>query len=178
MDLKDIISISGKSGLFSVVGKSKNNVIVESVIDKKRFPIFNSNKISALSDISIYTYEEEVLLSDIYRKIFESNDGKKTISHQEDIKKLQKKLEELVPNYDKEQVYNSDIKKLFQWYNILHDTKKLKLKVNEEVDDKTKSEDKSKKKEIKHKPKSTKQTPKIKSNQVAKKVQRTQKKSG
>ena len=88
MDLKDIISISGKSGLFSVVGKSKNNVIVESVIDKKRFPIFNSNKISALSDISIYTYEEEVLLSDIYRKIFESNDGKKTISHQEDIKEL------------------------------------------------------------------------------------------
>jgi len=178
MDLKDIISISGKSGLFSVVGKSKNNVIVESVIDKKRFPIFNSNKISALSDISIYTYKEEVLLSDIYRKIFESNDGKTTISHQEDIKKLQKKLEELVPNYDKEQVYNSDIKKLFQWYNILHDTKKLKLKVNEEDDDKTKSGDKPKKKEIKSKQKSTKQTPKIKTNQVAKKVQRTQKKSG
>ena len=87
-------------------------------------------------------------------------------------------MEELVPNYDKEQVYNSDIKKLFQWYNILHDTKKLKLKVNEEVDDKTKTDDKSKKKEIKSKPKSTKQTPKIKSNQVAKKVQRTQKKSG
>jgi len=58
MDLKDIISISGKSGLFSTVGKSKNNVIVESIIDKKRFPIFNSNKISALSDISIYTYDE------------------------------------------------------------------------------------------------------------------------
>ena len=59
MDLKDIISISGKSGLFSVVGKSKNNVIVESITDRKRFPIFNSNKISALSDISVYTYEEE-----------------------------------------------------------------------------------------------------------------------
>ena len=66
MDLKDIISISGKSGLFSTVGKSKNNVIVESIIDKKRFPIFNTNKISALSDISIYTYDEEVLLSDIF----------------------------------------------------------------------------------------------------------------
>ena len=119
MDLKDIISISGKSGLFSVVGKSKNNVIVESIIDKKRFPIFNSNKISALSDISIYTYDEEILLSDIYRKIFESNDGKKTILHTEDISKLRKKLEEFVPNYDKEQVYNSDIKKLFKWYNTV-----------------------------------------------------------
>ena len=131
MDLKDIISISGKSGLFKVVGKSKNNVIVESIIDKKRFPIFNSNKISALTDISIYTYDEEILLSDIYRKIYESNDGKKTLLHNEDISKLRKKLEEFVPNYDKEQVYNSDIKKLFQWYNILHDTKNLKLKKTE-----------------------------------------------
>ena len=174
MDLKDIISISGKSGLFSVVGKSKNNVIVESIIDKKRFPIFNSNKISALSDISIYTYEEEILLSDIYRKIFESNDGKKTILHTEDISKLRKKLEEFVPNYDKEQVYNSDIKKLFQWYNILHDTKNLKLKKAESVKD----EEKVVKKDKKPKKVSTKQKPKITSNQVTKKVVRTQKKSG
>ena len=174
MDLKDIISISGKSGLFSVVGKSKNNVIVESIIDKKRFPIFNSNKISALSDISIYTYDEEILLSDIYRKIFESNDGKKTILHTEDIFKLRKKLEEFVPNYDKEQVYNSDIKKLFQWYNILHDTKNLKLKKAESVKD----EEKVVKKDKKPKKVSTKQKPKITSNQVTKKVVRTQKKSG
>ena len=174
MDLKDIISISGKSGLFSVVGKSKNNVIVESIIDKKRFPIFNSNKISALSDISIYTYDEEILLSDIYRKIFESNDGKKTILHTEDISKLRKKLEEFVPNYDKEQVYNSDIKKLFQWYNILHDTKNLKLKKAESVKD----EEKLVKKDKKPKKVSTKQKPKITSNQVTKKVVRTQKKSG
>ncbi|MBF70090.1 MAG: hypothetical protein CL837_03990 [Crocinitomicaceae bacterium] len=174
MDLKDIISISGKSGLFSVVGKSKNNVIVESIIDKKRFPIFNSNKISALSDISIYTYDEEILLSDIYRKIFESNDGKKTILHTEDISKLRKKLEEFVPNYDKEQVYNSDIKKLFQWYNILHDTKNLKLKKAESVKD----EEKVVKKDKKPKKVSTKQKPKITSNQVTKKVVRTQKKSG
>ena len=174
MDLKDIISISGKSGLFSVVGKSKNNVIVESIIDKKRFPIFNSNKISALSDISIYTYDEEILLSDIYRKIFESNDGKKTILHTEDISKLRKKLEEFVPNYDKEQVYNSDIKKLFQWYNILHDTKNLKLKKAESV----KGEEKVVKKDKKPKKVSTKQKPKITSNQVTKKVVRTQKKSG
>ena len=174
MDLKDIISISGKSGLFSVVGKSKNNVIVESITDKKRFPIFNSNKISALSDISIYTYDEEILLSEIYRKIFESNDGKKTILHSEDISKLRKKLEEFVPNYDQEQVYNSDIKKLFQWYNILHDTKNLKLKKSEN----DKDEEKVVKKDIKPKKVSIKQKPKITSNQVTKKVVRTQKKSG
>ena len=90
--------------------------------------IFNTNKISALSDISIYTYDEEVLLSEIYRKIYEENSGGKTIDHNESQDKLKSKFKELVPNYDKEQVYNSDIKKLFQWYNILHETKNLNLK--------------------------------------------------
>ena len=71
MDLSDIISISGKSGLFSIVGQSKNNVIVESLQDGKRFPTFSTNRISALKDISIYTYEGEILLSDVYRKIHE-----------------------------------------------------------------------------------------------------------
>ena len=144
MELKDIISISGKSGLYSIIGKSKNNVIVESLSEKKRFPIFNTNKISALSDISIYTYDEEVLLSDIYRKIYEQNNVDKTISHKESPDKLKEKFEELVPNYDKEQVYNSDIKKLFQWYNILHETKNLKLK-----EDSSKKEDSEEVKEEK-----------------------------
>jgi hypothetical protein len=180
MDLKDIISISGKSGLFSTVGKSKNNVIVESIIDKKRFPIFNTNRISALSDISIYTYEEEVLLSDIYRKIYESNDGKVTIDHSESTEKLRAKLEEFVPNYDKEQVYNSDIKKLFQWYNLLHKTKKLKLKKSEKKDDK--KTDKKIVKVDKSEKKPKKQISK-KSNtsirkQIPKKIQTPQKKSG
>ncbi len=135
MDLKDIISISGKSGLFSIVGKSKNNVIVESLTEKKRFPTFNSNRISALSDISIYTYDEEVLLSDIYRTIYEKEDGGKCISHKENSEKLSLYLEGILPNYDKEQVYNSDIKKLFQWYNLLHDAKKLKLKEDQKKED-------------------------------------------
>ena len=128
MDLTDIITISGKPGLYTVVGKSKNNVIVESLAEGKRFPTFNSNKISALADISIYTYDEEVLLSDIYKTIFEKENGDKCISHKENANKLSAYLEEVLPNYDKEQVYNSDIKKLFQWYNLLHDAKKLKLK--------------------------------------------------
>lgn len=128
MDLTDIISISGKSGLYTIVGQSKNNVIVESLLDGKRFPTFSSNRISALKDISIYTYEGELLLSEVYRKIHEKENGGKCIKHNEDASKLSAYLEEIVENYDKEQVYNSDIKKLFQWYNILHDAKKLKLK--------------------------------------------------
>ena len=69
MELKDFISVAGKSGLHTIVGKSKNNVIVESLKDKKRFPIFNTNKISGLSDISIYTYDEEILLSELFDRI-------------------------------------------------------------------------------------------------------------
>lgn len=179
MDLKDILSISGKSGLFKTVGKSKNNVIVESIVDKKRFPIFNTNRISSLSDISIYTYEEEVLLSDIYRKIYESNDGKPTIDHSESPEKLRAKLEEFVPNYDKEQVYNSDIKKLFQWYNLLHKSKKLKLKKSEKENAKTDKEiininkiEKKPKKQI-----SKKSNTAIRK-QIPKKIQTPQKKSG
>jgi hypothetical protein len=123
----------------------KNNVIVESLSEKKRFPIFNTNKISALSDISIYTYDEEVPLSDIYKKIFEKTDGAKTITHTDSQEKLKQEFESLVPNYDKEQVYNSDIRKLFQWYNILHETKKLKLKEDPKSAEKAEKKEASKK---------------------------------
>ncbi|MDG2370904.1 MAG: DUF5606 domain-containing protein [Flavobacteriales bacterium] len=137
MDLTDIISISGKSGLHTIVGQSKNNVIVESLIDGKRFPTFSSNRISALKDISIYTTEGELLLSDVYRKIHDKEKAGKCILHTEDSSKLRSYLEEIVPDFDKEQVYNSDIKKLFQWYNILHDAKKLKLKKSDKKELKT-----------------------------------------
>ena len=144
MDLSDIISISGKSGLFSIVGQSKNNVIVESLQNGKRFPTFSTNRISALKDISIYTYEGEILLSDVYRKIHEKENGGKSINHNESPEKLRSYLEEIVADYDKEQVYNSDIKKLFQWYNLLHDAKKLKLKEVESKKNSKKKEEKSK----------------------------------
>ena len=119
MELKDFISVAGKSGLHTIVGKSKNNVIVESLKDKKRFPIFNTNQISALSDISIYTYDEEILLSEIFDRIQKKYQKDATISHLENGDELRKVFEELIPNYDKKQVYSSDIKKVFQWYNIL-----------------------------------------------------------
>ena len=146
MDLKDIISISGKSGLFSTVGKSKNNVIVESLKDKKRFPIFNTNKISALSDISIYTYDEEILLSELFDRIQKKYKKEAAVSHLESAEELKKVFKELVPNYDQEQVYNSDIKKVFQWYNILHDTDNL-IKEESKEEKKESSGDADKKKE-------------------------------
>tara|TARA_Y100001954_G_scaffold178674_1_gene190057 strand:- start:410 stop:898 length:489 start_codon:yes stop_codon:yes gene_type:complete len=146
MELKDFISVAGKSGLHTIVGKSKNNVIVESLKDKKRFPIFNTNKISALSDISIYTYDEEILLSELFDRIQKKYKKEAAISHLESPEELKKVFEELVPNYDQEQVYNSDIKKVFQWYNILHDTDNL-IKEESKEEKKESSADADKKKE-------------------------------
>ena len=147
MELKDFISVAGKSGLHTIIGKSKNNVIVESLKDKKRFPIFNTNKISALSDISIYTYDEEILLSELFDRIQKKYKKEAAISHLESADELKKVFEELVPNYDKEQVYNSDIKKVFQWYNILHDTDNLVSEKSKEEEKKESNKKANKQKE-------------------------------
>ena len=153
MNLKGIIAISGRSGLFKVVTQGKNNVIVESMIDKKRFPAYASEKISTLEDISIFTYEEDVKLTDVLKSIFEKNEGKEAISHKEDIKVLEKELKNHLPNYDQERVYPSDIRKVFQWYNLLQKADLLKPSETEAVveDDKAAKETKPKKEEPKKK---------------------------
>lgn len=120
MNLTGIIAISGKAGLYRVLAQGKNNIIVESLEDKKRVPAYASDRISALDDISIYTYDEDKPLKEIFISIFEKESGKETISHKEDQSKLKGYLLEILPNFDQERVYASDIKKIFQWYNLLH----------------------------------------------------------
>lgn len=131
MNLTGIIAISGKPGLFKVVAQGKSNIIVESLEERKRFPAYASDRISALDDISIYTYDEDKPLKEIYVSIYEKENGGTTISHKEDLKKLQTYLLGVLPNYDQERVYPSDIKKLFQWYNLLHKSGELKLEEKE-----------------------------------------------
>lgn len=119
MNLKGIISISGRPGLYKVITQGKNSVIVESLMDKKRFPAHSSEKISSLEDISMFTYDEDAKLVDVLTKLFEIQAGAEGPSNKSDEKTLRSKFEEALPNYDKERVYFSDIKKLFQWYNML-----------------------------------------------------------
>lgn len=137
MNLTGIISISGKPGLFKVVAQGKNNIIVESLEDKKKVPAYSTDRISALEDISIYTYEEDKPLKEIFRAIYEKESKGATISHKEDKKKLENYLLEILPNYDQERVYISDIKKIFQWYNLLHSADQLVV----ETEDSKESED-------------------------------------
>lgn len=181
MDLSGIISIAGKPGLYKVVGQGKNNVIVESLTDSKRFPAHASSRISALEDISIYTEDEDKPLKDVFSAIYKKENGKATISHKESQNKLTNYLEEVLPNYDKERVYASDVKKVFQWYNLLH--KANLLKVDEPKKEKEETKDKPKKAPVKQnsttakKASPKKAAPKPKS-APTKKPATTQRKSG
>jgi hypothetical protein len=127
MNLTGIIAISGKPGLYKVIAQGKNSIIVESLMDGKRVPAYSTDRISALDDISIYTYDEDAPLRDLLTAIFKKEDGKECPSHKDDLKDLTTYLLGLLPNYDQERVYPSDIKKIFQWYNLLHKSGNLKL---------------------------------------------------
>ena len=133
MTVKGIIAISGKSGLFKVVAQGKNNVIVEALADKKRFPAYATDRISALEDISIFTDSEDKSLIEIFEAIYIKEAGKNCISHKEDGTKLAAYLEEVLPDYDRERVYPSDIKKIFLWYNLLVEAGELKMDEKVEV---------------------------------------------
>lgn len=135
IDLKDIISISGKPGLFRVLKNARKGVIVESLEDEKRMPVHAAHKISALEDISIYTKNEDMPLGQAMYRIYEHEDGKATIHHKKENGELMDYAREVLPELDESRVYPSDVKKLFQWYNILHAADVLKVKENEESDE-------------------------------------------
>ncbi|HYX09558.1 MAG TPA: DUF5606 domain-containing protein [Bacteroidales bacterium] len=119
MKLKDILSISGHGGLFKFVSQGRNGIIVEGIEDKKRIHAHASAKISALEDIAIYTDDEEVALGEVFNRIYEKENGQPTISHKSSNEELKKYFAEILPQYDEERVYVSDMKKVFNWYNIL-----------------------------------------------------------
>lgn len=118
--LKDILSISGKGGLFRFVAQARNGIVVESIQDQKRHVAPSTARVSSLEDIAIFTSEEEVPLADVFYQIHERFDGEEAISHKSPPEELKASFRELVPTYDEERVYVSDIKKVFQWYNQLH----------------------------------------------------------
>ena len=119
MEFSKIISVAGKPGLFHAISQTKSGFIVESLVDKKRFPIPSTNNVSLLENIAIYTYEEEVPLLTVFKTMYEKTEGKETISHKESSQKLIAHFSEILPDFDEERVYTSNIKKVIQWYNLL-----------------------------------------------------------
>lgn len=132
--LKEILSISGKPGLQKLVSNSSNAIIVESLIDGKRFPAYSNSKIIALEDISIYTETEDLPLKEVFKRIYTKEEGKQILSHKEANEKIIAYFNEIVPEYDKDRVYTSDMKKIIQWYNLL--TEKGLLNFTEEEEKK------------------------------------------
>jgi hypothetical protein len=135
MSLKDILAISGYSGLYRFLSQGRNGVIVEGLIDKKRMNATGSARVSALEDIAIYTDDKEVPLKEIFRKIYRKENGGQTIDPKSASDKLKKYFEEILPDYDREKVYVSDIKKVFTWYNLLLDLKMIDLEEDPEAQD-------------------------------------------
>ncbi|MBS2213760.1 DUF5606 domain-containing protein [Carboxylicivirga mesophila] len=117
--LKGILAISGQRGLFKLVSQAKNSIIVESLIDGKKMPAYATSRISALEDISIYTEDEDVKLFDVFKAIYEKENGGMAISPKSSSNELKNYFEEVLPLYDKDRVYVSDIKKVLGWYNLL-----------------------------------------------------------
>ena len=117
--LKEILSIAGKPGLQRLISNASNAIIVESLIDGKRFPANSNSKIIALEDISIYTENEDMPLKEVFKRIYDKENGKPAINHKESQEKITAYFNEIVPEYDKERVYISDIRKIIQWYNLL-----------------------------------------------------------
>lgn len=118
--LTKILSISGKPGLYQLISTGKNLNIVESIVDGKRIPVYFSEKVVALSDVSIYTTDSDVPLREVFQKIKEKEEGKKvSIGTKSSGNEIFGYFETILPNYDTDKVYASDVKKLISWYNLL-----------------------------------------------------------
>ena len=133
MNLKDILAISGEGTLFKFIAQGKNAVIVENLETGRRISAGAASKVSALEEISIFTIGEDMPLGKVMDKIWEKENGGETVSHKLPDNDLKKYFGEAFPEYDKDRVYTSDIRKVLHWYNILH---KLNLLVKEEEEKK------------------------------------------
>ncbi len=132
-ELEKIISVSGKSGLFKVVSAGKVAVVAESLVDGKRQPILSTQRVSTLADISMFTYEEDVPLKQVLsnmKNIYGEGDGP---SSNLSGSALREEFKKVLPDFDEDRVYDSDIKKLFRWYGLLKSRNMLDFEASEET---------------------------------------------
>ena len=136
--LKTILSVSGKPGLYKMISQGKNFMIVESLTDKKRIPTYAGDKVNSLGDISVYTNEETVPLYNVLNNIKKKeNDQKISVDFSKATPdELRAYFAEVLPEFDREQVYPTDIKRLMSWYNILLDAGITEFDPEEEAEEK------------------------------------------
>jgi hypothetical protein len=146
MKLKDYMSISGEHGLYKFVAQGRNAIIIEHLETGKRSTAYGSAKVSSLEDISIFTETEDLPLAKVFDRIFEKENGGAAPDYKSDPEILKTYFQGIVPDYDRERVYHSDIKKIIMWYNVLQ---KLNLLVKDEPEPEqdAKTDDESRKEE-------------------------------
>ena len=153
MNIDGIIAVSGKPGLYKVIGQTKNGVIVTSLSDGKKLAMSSSSKMSALQDIAIYTYAEEIPLVDVLEKIRIKEEGKAAIGHKSSAAVLTDYFRTILDDYDEDRVYPSDIKKVISWYNTLQREGLAVESVEEEAPEEVKEKKEEKKPKAKSKAK-------------------------
>ena len=135
MKLDKIIAIGGKPGLFKLLTQTKSGFVAESLTDGKRLTVNLRNQVSVLSEISVFTLEEEKPLPEVFELLLQKENGStSSISHKADKLALEEYFFEVLPNYDEDRVYPSDIKKIIRWYNILVEHKLLEISEDKEQD--------------------------------------------
>ncbi len=121
MALKDILAISGKPGLYKLKTQTRGGFVAESLIDGRKVSVGIQSNVSVLNDIAVYTLSKEVPLRNVFEAIKKKENGEQTsVSHKDSNDALEEYFFEVLPDYDEDRVYVSDIKKIVQWYNILH----------------------------------------------------------
>lgn len=130
--LKGILSISGQPGLFKVISEAKNSVIVESLVTGKRMPAYSTSKISALEDIAVFTQTEEISLKEVFKSIAKLSEEGKVFDVKASGDELKTYFEEILPEYDRDRVYASDMKKIISWYILLQEKELLDFSEEEE----------------------------------------------
>ncbi|MGM0497627.1 MAG: DUF5606 domain-containing protein [Bacteroidota bacterium] len=131
--VKDILSISGHGGLFKYLKKSRNGIIVEHLETGKRMNADATSRVNALEDISVYTVDDDIPLKDVFKTISEKEEGGPSLNPKKaSSSELREYFEEIVPEYDDERVYVSDIKKILKWYNTLQKLDMLNIEEEEE----------------------------------------------
>lgn len=140
IDLTGFISITGQPGLYKIVAQSKNGIIVEGLSDKKRVNVYASTKVSTLTDISMFTTGDDKPINEIMTAIFDKEKGGPAIDSKADDKAVEAYFVQVLPDYDKDRVYVSNMRKLFSWYNALQSTGNLKTEEeNKDANDKAKN---------------------------------------
>ncbi len=119
MSLDKILSISGKPGLYELKTQTRSGFLAESLLDGKKVSVSARHNVSLLSEIAIYTTSEELPLGEVFNKIMDKENGGEAISHKSSKDQLEEYFFNVLPDYDEDRVYASDIKKVVQWYNLL-----------------------------------------------------------